>query len=346
MSELSTPLGGANVQQLNDAGKTGSGAASDSDPTPWDQGWHKTFENWRHCISLPSPVVLVFRKRPGIDGGNVGAKPIFQFGSFDAKPANGVYLVGRSSTGNAWPVPGTGGDYQVNCQVLQQMGFDDSPMVVLGINASDIIFLPSGISGDDDGILIPSPSLGSPFDDQLLTTELEHFAAKNLASGELRRDLWEKPSHYWPIEQAERTIQKFLLICLRAVFKDHEILAETTVLAGRIDVLILSGSSMVPGRVVLELKAVRQFGSTGIVLPDATVQEQIHLGIIQAFTYFQDATNKYICLYDMRKDKLESTFARALGECDGYGVKLRTYQVHPTAESVRADIASAVTTTK
>jgi hypothetical protein len=258
-----------------------------------------------------------------------------------------VYLVGRSPTGNGWLLPSTGNDHQDNCRLLQEAKLDDFPLVIFGLNESDIIFLPNGLNADEAGVLIPTAVSGSPFKDELLTSELVHFATKNLASGDLRKKLWEKANHYWPIEQAERTIQLFLLISLRAVFKNYEILAEPPVVAGRIDILILSGDSKEPGRVILELKAVRQFGSTGTPVSKSTVITQIHEGIIQALTYFKDATNKYICLYDMRKDKVSSIYDDARLKCDSCGIKLRLFEVHPSAVEVRhAIVASGSGSTK
>lgn len=334
-STSNSSFGGADLTLLDSASHSGIGAISDNDPVPWDLGWHRSFEKWKSTDDVSSPVMLVFCKTPGVLGSNLNCTRFFQLGVVMSRPECGVYLVGRSPNGNGWKLPLTGQDHQANCTETTNQALDNLPTIVLGLNSTDILFLPRGIRyADDHGILIPASHDGSPMKDEVLTLELNSFAEKNLASDELRSELWEDPSKYWPIEQAERTIQKFLLIALRAVFKNYVILSETKVVAGRIDILILPGSSNEAGKVVLELKALRQYGSTGTSVSSSTTTEHINSGVIQAYTYFKDAM-KYICTYDMRKNNSTEVFTQAMIDCDKYDVKLRTFKVHPSAVSVR-----------
>lgn len=334
-------IGGADPKLLVAAGQTGDGAVSDGDPVPWDKDWHNRFEDWRASTAEPSPVILLFCKHPGISAKSHNCEIHYQFGIASTRPQCGVYLVGKSPTGNGWKLPLTGSNYQDYCKFIQQAKLDDLPAIVIGKNGLEIIFLPCGINHADGGVLIPPSKIGSPLDDEILTPELQHFADYNLVTQELRKDLWEDAGKYWPTELAEKTIQKFLLISLRAVFKDYIFLAETPVVAGRIDIWILPGSSDEAGRSVLELKAVRQFGSSGNVYTSQNMVDHLKGGIDQAVTYFKDATHKYLCAYDMRKEKIDSVFKEIEVACEKVGVKLRTYVVHPSATSIRSSIVES-----
>jgi hypothetical protein len=341
--DFSSKFGGADLALLDSASISGIGAASDADPVPWDQEWHRSFENWKPNAANPAPIMLVFCKTPSVLGMEKSCAKIFQLGMYATRPECGVYLVGRSPTGNGWKLPATGEEHQANCEAVEVAGLDELPTIVVGLADDRILFLPRGIRhADDHGILIPASHDGSPMSDEVLTGELDSFAELNLACDELRTELWTDASKYWPIKEAEVTIQKFLLIALRAVFKDYVIMSETKVAPGRIDILILPGSSKEAGKVVLELKAIRQYGSTGNAVSPATIISHLAGGVVQAATYFQDATNKYICTYDMRREMLDEVFEQARLDCVTHNVKLRPYQVHPNATSVRHAVLAAM----
>ncbi|OBV36962.1 hypothetical protein [Janthinobacterium psychrotolerans] len=343
IDDFDVKFGGVDLALLDSASASGVGAASDADPVPWDQRWHRSFESWKPTASTPAPIMLVFCKTPSVIGMEKSCAKIFQLGMYSNRPECGVYLVGRSPTGNGWKLPATGEEHQLNCKAVETAGLDELPTIVVGLVDDGILFLPRGIKhADDHGVLIPASHDGSPMSDEVLTAELDSFAATNLPCDELRSELWTDASKYWPIKEAEVTIQKFLLIALRAVFKNYVILSETKVAPGRIDILILPGSSKEAGKVVLELKAIRQYGSTGIAVSSSTTIAHLVGGVVQATTYFQDATNKYICTYDMRRDMLDEVFVQARVDCVTNNVKLRPYKVYPNATSVRHAVLASM----
>lgn len=342
MNDSTFFTGGANPNNLIQAGKTANGAISDSDPVPWDQTWQVRFEEWQTDSKSLAPITLIFCPQPGIMGRNLGCEVVYQLGSISERPNAGVYIVGRTSNANGWLLPSTSIDHQTNCKLICSSGLGDLPTVIIGLNSSEIIFMPHGINSDDSGLAISLGDKGSPFDDSILTFELTHFAENNLASNDLRKDLWQDASKHWPIEQAERIIQKFLLISLRQAFKRHTFLSETTVvLAGRVDITILPGSSTEAGRSVLELKALREFGSTGEKVTSATLIQHIKDGVEQAYSYFKDATHKYVCTYDMRSSKDISIFTEAQTLANSLDVKIRSFQVFTTSKEVRKSLVAS-----
>jgi hypothetical protein len=341
MIDLNLSTGGANKDDLIEAGQAGIGAVSDSDPVPWDHSWQVRFEDWQTDSKPLTPITLLFCPQPSVVGRSLECQIIYQLGAISKRPNAGVYLLGRTSNANGWMLPSTSNDYQTNCQLISSLGLGDFPAIILGLNTSEIIFMPHGINADDSGLVISIGDKGSPFDDSVLTFELNHFAENNLAHSDLKKDLWEDASKHWPKEQAERIIQKFLLISLRQAFKKHEILSETNVVAGRVDIAVLPGSSKQSGRSVLELKALRGFGSTGTKVTSTTLIQHIKDGVEQAYTYFKSATHKYVCTYDMRLKKDNSIFTEPEELAASLDVKIRNFEVFASSKEARKSLVAS-----
>lgn len=336
---IQSSTGGADFEKLKKIGSSGSGAISDEDPVAWDPNWQQRFDDWKTATDSLSPITLIFCSSPAIIGNEFGCERIFQLGAISKRPKCGVYLVGRAASGNAWMLPESSEDYQKNCELITTAKLQNYPSIVVGLSSSKVLFYPKGIE-DGDGIELPPPVAGSAFDDEVLSLELEHFANKSLISPEIRSDLWKDAGKFWAIENAEVTIQKYLLICLRSVFKNNEFLAETSVPAGRIDILILPGKSSESGRSVLELKALREFGSTGNKYTSDMLEKHIKGGIIQALTYIEDVTHKYLCAYDMRENMDSTIFDSVKSDAVNFGVKIKHYKVFNGAVAIRNDLAS------
>lgn len=347
MSNSSATLGGASANLLRQITEGAEGMVSDNDPVQWDPDWHDRFETWRLAPDNRSSIILVFSTKPAVLAGKVpGCVRMFQFGMLAVRPEPGVYIVGRTVYGNAWRVPGATNDYQALCQQLEALNLGNQTCVVLGNSTSAALLLPHGVLGADvsAGIILPHYKTDSPLDDEILSAELKHFADNVLAAEDLRKTMWVKgkASQFWPIELAEKTIQTYLLIALRSTFKRYDFLDETRVTPGHIDIFILPKSNDEAGRAVLELKAIRQYGSTGKSVSTADALKHLQGGMDQALTYVEDATNKYLCAYDMRKVRDQTLLDEAKAGCDAVGVSFRAYEVFESATAVRESKAKAM----
>jgi hypothetical protein len=138
-----------------------------------------------------------------------------------------------------------------------------------------------------------------------LKQALDFFATDKVLNKSCNRAaLWAKADKHWAHERAEKNIQKLLIIALQMKFQEGLVLEEITVPSGRTDVVIEEKRESSIVRYLLELKAVRKFGSKG---GDYSPQAQLdHCtdGIIQARTNGEDlkADNSFLCAYDLRPD--------------------------------------------
>jgi hypothetical protein len=333
----SRSLGGASAEGLKAASIDLSCGVVDARNIPWDEGWLDAFENWKVLCSNKA-IVLLFSETARVDAVAAGVDMntrIFQFGLQSAPPA-GVYLVGRTREGNAWRLPNTGTTYQADCEtVVADTTLRSRPAIVIGPSGDRVLSLPSGVHGSDEGgLLLQARQEKSALDDENLTTELLHFSVEVLPQNEVRRRVWEKSDKYWPIELAEKTIQTFLLIALQQTFKPNVFYSEVPTKSGNIDILVMSRDSREPGRSVLELKVARQFGSTGITRSLQQEKEWLMAGVTQAETYDLGATHKYLCAFDMRKDRGQ--------ECSKANVKFRHYVVPNSALAVRTSMTATI----
>jgi hypothetical protein len=339
-----SPLGGASADGLRASAANLAGGVTAADIVPWDAGWEDVFALWAP-LCTEGKVVLLFSESARIDAVAAGVDAdslIFTFGLEQSSPSPGVYVLGRTASGNAWKLPHSGADYQANCKMVLDSGLRKLPAIILGNHGGAVLFFPAGLEqSDDGGFTLPARTSQSALSDLHLTAELEHFSKRILPEQAVRAKLWQDAPRYWPIRDAEKTIQSFLLIALRQVFKPNLFIAEPDVLGGRLDILILPRESNGSGRSLLELKVVRQFSETGNEYPlPSTALESLRKGIVQAKTYIS-ATHKYLCAFDMRKDRGESLFTTIEVECNGAGVKLRRYDVPNSSQAVRDAIGAS-----
>ncbi len=337
MTTAAIYLGGADQSHLKLVALDAAKVDSDGDPVIWDDEWNRKFHQWAATASSGGCIILLFSDRPGSVARNMAeVERIFQFALPEQKPAAGAYLVGKTITTNAWKIPKTDAPYQEACRELLQLGFGNNPCVVLWETDAKIVFLPNGVvGGDSKGFVLPAGSDKSPLEKAVLSDQLQHIADDVLAAEDIRPDFWQDASKFWPVKRAERTIQKSLLIALRSAFPAYRFESETGTAAGNIDIRILPKDSLQPGRAVIELKAIKQFGSSGCSKPAAGELQWLLGGITQALTYDAAASAKYLCAYDMRKDRDPAILAQTKTKCDEAAVEFLCYEIYASAAQVR-----------
>lgn len=332
-------LGGAAISRLVEAAAAGVNVNLDSDPVFWDDEWSDKFHEWS-AEDEGGCIILLFSDSPSTKARGIGGVNIFyQFAMSDSRPKAGAYFVGKAVTSNAWLIPNTSDDYQSACQMVEGLGLGDMPCVVLWGTGKKIAFLPVGISGDAVGVLIPQRTNASPMQDEVLSSHLTYVADEVLSMEDTRRKFWEDSAKFWPVKRAEREIQALLLIALRSAFRAYRFESETPVSAGDIDIRILPRDSSESGRVVIELKATKQFGSTGRAKSAEGELQWLLKGATQAQTYDVGAWAKYLCTFDMRRDRDDDIFQKAKKRCDEIGVKFRSYEIYASAEQLRVALS-------
>jgi hypothetical protein len=161
--------------------------------------------------------------------------------------------------------------------------------------------------------------------------------------------LWQKPSQYWVSRQAEATIEHHLYIGLHAAFPTHRVDTQLDEPTGRLDIAIAKADWSQPGRVtnhvVLELKVLRSFGSTGRSYSSAKVKTIVSDGVVQAASYRDDRNSRLasLCCFDMRKSVTSTCFTAAKPLAKKKKVDIHSWRVFPTSGALRAARAKAHT---
>lgn len=334
-------LGGANIAELAKVSSKAFEVTATDDLAPFDIDWHEVFDRWAGGDRpVNGALTLLFSDTAQVIGKSLSCNTVYQFGSLDmAQP--GVYLVSRTSTGNAWKIPGTGADHQSNCEKIEECGLQGMVAVVMGVKSGHFLVLPSGIEGTSWSVSLKKNILS--LDDNQITTHLNAFATESLNSSETRGDIWVDASKWIPQEQAERIIQKLLLVGLRTTFINHSVISEPPTTIGRLDLLILSKDSSIPDKYVLELKAVRSHTSTGSDVQPSAMVKHLEDGVQQADEYRNNVggTAAYLCVYDLRKTKGGPVIEKTVPKCQAANVELRVFDIANSSSGARVAAGKA-----
>lgn len=337
-------LGGANIAELVKVTNKAFDVTGADDISPFDIDWHEVFDRWAgDHNTIQGSLILLFSDTAQVIGADLSCKTIYQFGAL-AMAQPGAYLVSRSSSGNAWKIPDTGADHQENCEKIAGCNLEGMVAVVLGVKQDHLLVLPDGIAGTSWSVSLKKNTLN--LDDSLINSHLEAFANENLNSPDTRKDIWIDAAKWIPQEQAERIIQKLLLVGLRTTFINHSVLPEPPTSKGRLDLLILSKQKDNADKYVLELKAVRSKTSTGTDVPASSMVRHLEDGIKQADSYRKNVggTAAYLCVYDLRKTKGGPLVEKTEPKCAAVDVRLRIFNIVNSSSAVRDAEAAASST--
>ena len=338
-------LGGIKGDELADAGRSGVTEVVDGDPVAWDPEWHVKFVQWSTDPCGTGPVFLLFPDHPSTLGDERSYARTYFLGCQETRPAPGAFLVGRTLLSTGWRIGNSNLDYQAICTQIEEEGLGHVSALVIGLKKNELVYLPNGISDPDQGVNLPIGTEGSPFDDEILKRVLDEFASDDqINAQDIRPALWEDPKKYFPTELAEQAIQRLLLIALRNRFlvPSYGIASETNTTVGRADVVIRAGSGRAGGPAVLELKASRQFHSSGTPVSPAEQRSHLLDGVQQAKQYAAKifAPITYLCTYDMRKVKDRALPDAIRAECAMHSVRYRCDPVYASSKEVREAAAS------
>jgi len=164
--------------------------------------------------------------------------------------------------------------------------------------------------------------------------------------------LWKKPTKYHVAPQVEVEIQAYVRVGLSVGLPGCEVNIEQNHISGRLDIEIEQPIPGSPGHsefpVILELKVLRDFGSTGIPTSETQTIQWVSEGVTQAFSYRIDrgALAAALCCFDMRAAPEDQTcFAKAERKSKKLGVVVRSWPIFPTAKAFREWRAAGVLAT-
>lgn len=155
---------------------------------------------------------------------------------------------------------------------------------------------------------------------------------------------WTKPSAGWAAKNAEAIVQQAVKIGLHGRFPLCRIVAEQPGKDGRTDIEVVGDFGRAPGDVtnyaVLELKVLREKGSTGKVYTAKGIAGHINDGVDQAYGYGsgRNFESRLLCLFDMRgkNNGPAPVLAPVQAKAKTLGVGLHYWFLYRSSKKLRA----------
>ncbi|WP_201313203.1 hypothetical protein [Dyella sp. EPa41] len=155
--------------------------------------------------------------------------------------------------------------------------------------------------------------------------------------------LWVDAKKGWAQENAEARVQHSLRMTLIGAFRLCTIRSEQPGKDGRTDIEIVADQGRPANKVVhhavLELKVLREKGSTGGTYSEKDIKEHIRSGLQQAHTYgeHRNFLERMLCCFDMRADDVgeENVFAELKDDAAKLGVLLRHWYLYRSSDHRR-----------
>lgn len=154
--------------------------------------------------------------------------------------------------------------------------------------------------------------------------------------------LWADSEKHWPVDNAEVRVQMYLDTALHIAFPWCRITGEQPGINGRTDLEVEEidpTTKRIIKHVLLELKVLRDFGSTGRPKSAASNKKWVDEGVDQAHCYAKErGTVAYVlCCFDMRKAFTGQTcFDHVYGKASRLDVALRCWHLFSSAKDYRA----------
>lgn len=154
--------------------------------------------------------------------------------------------------------------------------------------------------------------------------------------------LWLNSDKHWPVKLAEVSVQMYLDTALNVAFPWCRITGEQPGVNGRTDIEIEEidpATKVIVKHALLELKVLRDFGSTGDKKSYAANQKWVDEGVDQAYCYAQErgSVAYALCCFDMRRTRTgESCFDHVQEKAQRLRVVLRCWHLFASAKDYRA----------
>lgn len=219
-------------------------------------------------------------------------------------------------------------------------------------NPAMVTFYPRGVANGNSARTVPLDVANLKLQHifEVLDVAHAHFLASPRGHRNGGIKIWQDASKFWPVDDAEKQIQKIVHVGLQMAFPTCDVRPEQEGTTGRpdLEIHVPSGSRRGPkaARAMLELKVLRSFGSTGDSVSQRKTQEWIEDGVVQAASYRDehDFPEAALCCFDMRKrpsgeaclDKVRSLAQSRSVECRQWPIfrDAKTYRKHLNVAAV------------
>jgi hypothetical protein len=233
--------------------------------------------------------------------------------------------------------------------VSQTLKSGSRPAVYFDGSANDEVFrfYPGGV--DDPDNCEDITFCGAQINETTLKSLLDRIHERSLmtpTASPSSGDLWKDGRKCYPVEQAERAIQRTLYDALAATLGNVRVKYEETGVFGRYDLALIEQDPLDPSKstnhAILELKIVKAFTSTGNPVSDTANKKAVLKGITQAFAYRKEHGSRIsaLCCYDMRSNPtLHKHFDCGCKAATKLEVKLWAWPLFSTTEASRDRLA-------
>lgn len=165
--------------------------------------------------------------------------------------------------------------------------------------------------------------------------------------------VWKDPDKGWAVKNAEERVQYAVRLGLSGRFSPHcRVKAEQPDKDGRTDIEIIGDFGVAPGKqtnfAVLEMKVLRERGSTGKLRYPAQIDKHVCDGLEQASTYGDDRhfEERLLCCFDMRPTNAgeKTVFAATQDKAEKLKVHLCLWYLYRSSDHYReAQVAGKLT---
>lgn len=273
----------------------------------------------RHAgAEMRTDAISVFLLRPeGSPGASIRQPTL---GDGDIEVAGRIWFVTADAKGGRFIEPPSTTDGDVFDHV-EAIGCGDNPAVVFNprVEPPTLRFYPKGLAVENDVEVIEITNMAVTVErvEHILDRMWQNSFRTPDAQIDKGSAVWVNPDKHWAKSEAEKIVQSHIKTALAVALVDCVIRHEQPMGRGRVDIEIEQPTNDNPPKWVrpmeIEVKVLRERGSTGRKRTEISVHRWIGHGIRQAAAYRDErgAEHGMLCCIDMRAEDLNDDYCPA-----------------------------------
>jgi hypothetical protein len=269
--------------------------------------------------TMRTDAISVFILRPeGSPGSDAVREPLLGDGGIEV--AGRIWFVGATAQSGRFIEPPSTSDGDV-FDYVEAIGCGNYPAVVFNptVQPPTLRFYQKGLAAEHDVEVIEITNMAVTV--ERVEAILDRMWQNSFRTPDAQIDkgsgVWADPAKYWAKSEAEKIVQSHIKTALAVALVDCVIRHEQSMGRGRVDIEIEQPTDDDPPRWIrpmeIEVKVLRERGSTGRKRTEPSVHRWIGHGIRQAAAYRDErgAEHGMLCCIDMRANDLEENFCPA-----------------------------------
>ena len=236
---------------------------------------------------------------------NLHREPLLNTGH--RKLTGQMHFVSKVVTGWSHKYDGEDADLFDN---IESAGADTYPTLVYApkLGLSTLSWYPCG-TVDDSLVEVIDVYAEAPTPDRIIEAITVTHKNELITPDQVSKDcqVWVNAGQGWARKEAEALVQRAVRLTLLGAFPQCSVRAEQPGKEGRTDLEIIEDyqnniSSQIIHHAMLEMKVLREKGSTGKPYPETKITKHIYDGLEQAHTYGKERNfnERLLCCFDMR----------------------------------------------